>query len=45
MGVVNTMHAFIPLLQAQESESIFLAPTRWRIGAGDNGVLIGQRCV
>ena len=38
MGVVNTMHAFIPLLQAQQSESIFSATAS--IGGlvrGDNG--------
>ena len=38
MGVVNTMHAFIPLLQAQESESIFSATAS--VGGlvrGDNG--------
>lgn len=38
MGVVNTMHAFIPLLQAQQSESIFSATAS--VGGlvrGDNG--------
>ena len=38
MGVVNTMHAFIPLLQAQNSESIFSATAS--VGGlvrGDNG--------
>lgn len=38
MGVVNTMHAFIPLLQAQQTESIFSATAS--VGGlvrGDNG--------